>query len=171
MSEIKKARSGMVALVLGLLGVGLLMSVPDDADAISPPGRKSFSGWVGPYRVAYTDFQNDAGIKALAVTNSGKTIVEDIFIDIDSAFERASLDGGPTAVTMSLGKAGAVTRYKVATTVFTGATSPITGAAAVREDARGVDMNAYLLTTGTNASTLTAGVAKVYFKVAEFSEP
>lgn len=141
------------------------LALLDDAEAISPKLRKAPSGWVGPIQVKYTDFQNDAGIKYLATTTASKTLVEDIFVDVDTAFARASLDGGPSAVTLSLGKAGAVTNYKGATTVATGASN--FGSGTFREEASGVDINAYLLTTGTNASTLTAGRAKVYLKIAE----
>lgn len=152
-------------LTLGLLTLtaGLLL-LPDSADAVA--GRKAPSGWVGPYKVVYSDFRNDAGVKALFVTTAPKTIVEDTFIDIDTAFARAGIDGGPSAVTISLGKDGAKTRYESATDVYTGATSPITGGT-VREEDRGVRIDAYLLTTGQNAAQLTAGEAKVYVKIAE----
>lgn len=166
MDKIKNTRPGAVALALcGLLGFGILLSLADDADAISPPGKKAHSGWVGPYKVVYTDFNNDAGVKALAATNTSKTFIEDVYVNIDTAFARAGLDGGPTAVTMSLGKDGAKTHYKGATTVYTGASDFASGT--FREEAAGVRIDAYLLTTGATANVLTAGEARIYLKVSE----
>lgn len=162
MNSPKWIRNVMGALCALLFGLLLLSP---EAEAISPPGKKAHSGWVGPYKVVYTDFQNDAGVKVLATTTAGKTFVEDIYVNIDTAFAKAGLDGGPTAVTMSLGKDGAKTRYKGATTVFTGASDFAAGT--FIEDGVGTRIDAYLLTTGTNAAQLTAGEARIYLKISE----
>ena len=60
-----------------------------------------------------------------------------------------------------------MTNYKGATTVYTGASDLSSGT--FRQEAAGVSINAYLVTTGTNASTLTAGKARVYLKTSEIN--
>lgn len=159
-----RIRFALAALALFVFGIAVYSN---DASAIAPEQQAARSMWHGPYGIKYTDFQNDAGVKALAITTASKTFVEDIYVDLDTAFARASLDGGPSAVTLSLGKTSAATHYKGATTVATGAGDISSGT--FRMEAAGVGINAYLLTTGTNASTLTAGAARVYLKTAEVS--
>lgn len=161
------ARLLVGAFLVAFVGMSFLMA-PEDAEAISPQNKKALSGWVGPYALKYTDFQNDAGIKQIAETTAYATMVEDIYVKVDTAFARAGIDGGPSAVTLSLGKSGAVTNYKAATTVYTGA-SDISGGT-FRKEAAGVAINGYLLTTGQNAAQLTAGKARVYLKMAEVSD-
>lgn len=159
-----RIRFALTALALFVFGIAVYSN---EASAIAPEQQAARSVWHGPYGIKYTDFQNDAGIKTLAVTTAPATFVEDIYVDLDTAFARAGLDGGPTAVTLSLGKSGAVTNYKGATTVYTGASDLSSGT--FRQEAAGVSINAYLVTTGTNASTLTAGKARVYLKTSEIN--
>lgn len=159
-----RIRFALTALALFVFGIAVYSN---EASAIAPEQQAARSVWHGPYGIKYTDFQNDAGIKSLAVTTAPITFVEDIYVKVDTAFARASLDGGPSAVTLSLGKSGAVTNYKAATTVATGASDLSSGT--FRKEAAGVTINGYLVTTGTNASTLTAGAARVYLKTSEIN--
>lgn len=91
-----------------------------------------------------------------------KAVIHSVFINTTTPFS-----GGLIAsYTMSVGIAGTLAKYAVATNVFTGATLPVPAlVSGVESMSAATDIKAAVISTVGNLDTATAGAADIYLLV------